>query len=442
MLFAEFSKKLDASPLKSILAYPIIFPIIFVYYRFNNQLSPIRDFAVSLSFVMTSLTRISSDIPVIAILADLPLGRIMPNQFQDQDHTLVPWIFALFQELEKQRFFEIHWITLKKYVRHESTYRVKDQTIHVLPAPSLAVGLLTGHFLATRSLKRLLTALNPDLIHVWGIEMPYAKACATIKTNKLLSYQGALTACCQRVRMKFYPHLQAFWERFTVPSYYHITCESPWAKDRILEIAPHSQVTLIEYGVEESFYHIERLPSPQPECLFVGTLYELKGVRYLVEAFKHPSLQHIRLYLAGVGKLRQELEPQSTPNISWLGALPRPALQHRMVSSWCLIHPTLADTGPTAVKEARVAGLPVITTTEAGSQQHIVHGKSGYIIPPRDSEAIRKSVLAITESLQKNIAMGLYGLDENRANLKIQLTAHKFHALYKSLLKKETSLTK
>lgn len=390
---------------------------------------------------MTSLTRISSDIPIIAILADLPLGRIMPEQFQDQDFSLVPWIFALFQELGKQRSFEIHWVTLKKYVRYESTYHIQGQTIHVLAAPSLALGLLTGHFLATRSLKRLLTALNPDLVHVWGIEMPYAKACATIKTNKLLSYQGILTACCQRARMKFYPHLQAFWERRTASSYYHITCESPWAKDRILEITPHSQVSLIEYGVEESFYHLERFPSPQPECLFVGTLFELKGVRYLVEAFKHPSLQHIRLYLVGAGKLRQELEPQSTPNISWLGTLPRPALQRRMASAWCLIHPTLADTGPTAVKEARVAGLPVITTTEAGSQQHIVHGKSGYIIPPRDSEAIRKSVLAITESLQKNIAMGLYGLDENRANLRIQLTAHKFHALYKSLLKKETSLT-
>lgn len=384
---------------------------------------------------MASFASISSDVPVIAILADLPLGRIMPDQFQEQDRSLVPWIFALFQELEKQRFFKIHWITLKKYVRHESIYRVKGQTIHVLPAPSLALGLLTSHFLASHSIRRLLRTLKPDLVHVWGIEMPYAKACATLKTCKLLSYQGALTAYCQRGRMKLYPHLQAFWERHTTPDYKYVTCESPWARERILEIAPHAQISLIEYGVEESFYHVERTPAPQPECLFVGTLYELKGVKYLIEAFKHPSLQHVHLYLAGKGDLRRELEHQSTPNIHWLGSLSRPDLRKRMASAWCLVHPTLADTGPTIVKEARVVGLPVITTTEAGSQQHVAHEESGYIIPPSNSKAIRQSVLALTESLQKNIAMGLHELEQNRANLKIQLTAHQFCALYKTLLK-------
>lgn len=391
---------------------------------------------------MPSLPSAFSNVPVIAILADLPLGRVIPDQFQNQDHSLVPWIFALFQELEKQHLFEIHWITLKKYVRHESTYRVRGQTIHVLPAPSLALGLLTGHFWATRSLKRLLTALNPDLVHVWGIEMPYAKACAALQTNKLLSYQGVLTACCQRAPMKFYTHLQAFWERHTVPSYIHITCESPWAKDRILEITSHSQVSLIEYGVEESFYHVKRSPSTTPECLFAGTLYELKGIRYLIQAFTNPLLRHIQLYIVGTGKLRKELEPESTPNIHWVGSLQRPALQKRLASAWCLVHPTLADSSPNIVKEARVIGLPVITTNEGGQTQYVKDGKSGYIIPPCDSEAIRKSVLTITESLQKNIAMGLYGLDQNRADLKIQLTAHKFHAMYKSLLKKDPSLTK
>ena len=277
--------------------------------------------------------------------------------------------------------------------------------------------------------------LKPDLIHVWGIELAYATACKMQLQTKLLSYQGSLVAYCQRSKMKTFPKLQAFWEKQTTPKYRHISCESPWARDRIQEISPSSQVSLIEYGVEQSFYHVERSPSATPECLFVGNISELKGVKYMVQAFRQPSLQHVRLYIAGSGPLRKKLEPISTPNIYWLGTLQRPELQKRLSSAWCLVHPTLADSSPNCVKEARVAGLPVITTCEGGQTQYVVDEKSGYIIPVRDSEAISQAVLSLTESLEKNIAMGLYEIEEVRKALNIQLTCDKFLSLYRSLIR-------
>ncbi|MCC8149606.1 glycosyltransferase family 4 protein [Akkermansia sp.] len=372
--------------------------------------------------------------PIIVILADMPLGRLLPHEFQNHDHSLTPWIYALFNDLEDQKDYQIHWVTFKKYVSHSTTRRLKGQIIHILPASSLAVGLFTNHFLAAKKIRKLLRSLRPDLVHAWGIELSYAKACMTQPCAKLLSYQGALHAYCQRAKMSLFPRLQAFWEKRITPSYPFITCESPWAKDRILEIAPSSHVSLIEYGVEESFYHVERHPSVTPECLFVGTLYELKGLRYLVQAFSDPSLQHVKLYIVGSGSLRAELEPASTPNIHWTGPLNRPELQKRLSSAWCLVHPTLADTGPTIIKEARCMNLPVITTVNAGSKQYVEDGKSGYIIPVKDSAAICRAVLSLTDSLGKNITMGLQGADEAKEALRIQLTSRKFLSLYKSLL--------
>lgn len=87
-----------------------------------------------------------SSLPVIAILANMPLGRLLPEEFQDQDHTLIPWIYALFCDLAHQKRYEIHWITLKKYVKAHTVRQLKGQTIHILPDPSLALGLLSGHF--------------------------------------------------------------------------------------------------------------------------------------------------------------------------------------------------------------------------------------------------------------------------------------------------------
>lgn len=372
--------------------------------------------------------------PILAIVSDMPLGRLIPEEFQENDRSLTPWIFSLFHALATQTEYDIHWITLKKYVPDYTVKSLQHQTIHILPDSSLAAGLFTNHFSASRKIRRLLDQLKPDLIHVWGIELAYATACKNRSCIKLLSYQGSLVACCRRARMSIFPKLQAFWEKRTTPKYRYITCESPWVKDRILEVSPLSQVSIIEYGVEESFHHVERSPSATPECLFVGNLNELKGVQYLVQAFMNPSLQHVQLFIAGSGDLRKKWEPVSTPNIHWLGTLQRPELQQRLSSAWCLVHPTLADSSPNSVKEARVIGLPVITTGEGGQTQYVTDGKSGYIIPVKDSEAIIQAVLSLTESLEKNMTMGAYQLDEIKKVLQIQLTYDKFLSLYRYLM--------
>ena len=53
--------------------------------------------------------------PVLAIAADLPLGRLLTS-FRNKDRRAIPWIFSLFHALESQEDFDIHWITLSKAV--------------------------------------------------------------------------------------------------------------------------------------------------------------------------------------------------------------------------------------------------------------------------------------------------------------------------------------
>ena len=181
---------------------------------------------------------------------------------------------------------------------------------------------------------------------------------------------------------------------------------SPWACDRVAEIAPQARLSCMEYGVEPSFYHLDRSPSPEPSCLFAGTIYELKGISYLVEAFTHPSLSHVQLFVAGNGALRERLEARSTPNIHWLGSISREELQQRLSTAWFLVHPTLGDCCPNIVKEARVMGLPVITTEEGGQTQYVQDGVSGYIVPVRNSAAIREAAQKLSVSLDKAMSMG------------------------------------
>ena len=60
--------------------------------------------------------------PVLAIAADLPLGRLLTS-FRNKDRRAIPWIFSLFHALESQEDFDIHWITLSKAVSAPETIR-------------------------------------------------------------------------------------------------------------------------------------------------------------------------------------------------------------------------------------------------------------------------------------------------------------------------------
>lgn len=371
--------------------------------------------------------------PVLAIAADLPLGRIL-DAFRDKDRRTIPWIFALFHALKYQEDFDIHWITLSRNVSATEIIRTHNQTIHILPQGSMGRNILTAHFLTVRRIRKVLKEIRPDLLHVWGVEQAYALAGTAFRGKKLLSYQGALTAYCQRAPQAFLLHMQAFWERLAVRHYEVITCESPWACDRVAEIAPRARLSCMEYGVETSFYHLDRKPSPEPSCLFAGTVYELKGVSYLVEAFTHPDLAHVQLFIAGSGALRESLEARSTPNIHWLGSISREELQQHLSTAWFLAHPTLGDCCPNIVKEARVMGIPVITTEEGGQVQYVKDGKSGYIVPIRDSSAIRKAALNLSGGLDTALAMGGEECQECRRLLDVQQTVENCLSRYHSML--------
>lgn len=383
---------------------------------------------------MLSISGKSSNLPVIAILADMPLGRLLKH-FQDKDQRTIPWIFALFCALEQQEEFNIHWITLSKNVFKEQTIETHNQTVHILPLGSMGKNILTGHILTIHRIHKTLTNINPDFLHIWGVEQAYALAGATFSGKKLLSYQGALTAICKRAPQSLFLKIQAFWERLAVKYYNYITCESPWACERIAEIAPHAHISCMEYGVEPSFYEFKRELTPTPSCLFAGTLYELKGISYLVEAFTHPDLAHIQLYIAGQGTLRERLESCSTPNIHWLGNLNRKELQKQLTSAWFLIHPTLGDSSPNIVKEARVMGIPVITTPEGGQTQYVKNNQSGYIVPVRNSAAIRNAVLKLSANSNIALSMGMNGWQECRDLLDVKQTVSQCLSHYHTMLR-------
>lgn len=106
--------------------------------------------------------------------------------------------------------------------------------------------------------------------------------------------------------------------------------------------------------------------------------------------------------------MKREDFPNLPGNIIPHGAVDRPGMAALLGKAWCLVHPSLADTGPTILKEARVAGVAAVVTSECGAKQYIQQGKSGFIIPPHDVQALVDAVLQVTKSRKIAAQMGTY----------------------------------
>lgn len=368
----------------------------------------------------------------IAIVGDLPLWDAQPEPRQPEDawHYCV-WLSALRKLLDNQNQYHIHWVIPHKGEVRKRVIETEKQTFHILPKSRLTIGLYSGYIFDTFHIMNELKSISPDLVHSWGTENSHSIAASHYNGRKILSIQGLLTAYSRRARLTRFERHQALYEPHTIRRFSHVTTESPWAEERVREVSTAPAFYHLEYAVEESFFRRTRNLSDTPTCLYAGTNAPVKNISTLIKAFTSPRLSHVRLLLAGI---KPEDVPQCPANVCPLGPVNRESMVKLLAETWCLVHPSLADTGPTIAKEARVMGLPVMLTTACGSMQHIEHGKSGFIVSPYDIATMQESILQMTADAQTALRMGAHGQQECRNKLSSDTMMSNLMEIYGNIL--------
>ena len=368
--------------------------------------------------------------PRIAILGDFPIGKVC-SRYEERKRFYPTWLYNLYEAFAANDEFEVHWIIVDKALKKEDEFQVQGQTFHLIPGSSLTIGLYTAYWYNRYKVAKCVRRIKPDIFHGWGTERFYGLAASDFKGKSLLSVQGLLVAYSQRAKISSFENKQKWYEKPTLRSVRYVTTESPWARERVLELAPNADISLCEYAVESRFFDIERNLSAEPTCLIVCSHAPVKNIQLAISAFTRPELRRVKLYMAG-GK--KESYAGLPDNIVPLGSVNMERVAELMASSWCLVHPSLADTGPTVVKEARVVGVAAIVTSDCGSKQHVKHGENGYVISPNDEQALVDAVLNITQSREKALRMGEFGKEESRKALSIETMYNTFAVLYKKIL--------
>jgi colanic acid/amylovoran biosynthesis glycosyltransferase len=169
---------------------------------------------------------------------------------------------------------------------------------------------------------------------------------------------------------------------------------------------------------------------PRPGLiLHVARLVEKKGTSLLVRAFARvrAARSDARLMIAGEGPLRPRLERQVAElgleeSVAFLGHRSEAEVANLMGRAWLLAAPSItasdgdAEGLPTAVVEAAAASLPVVVSDHSGTPEAVADGRSGFVVPEGDADALARRILDLLASqrLRAVMASGAREIAEER----------------------------
>jgi len=202
----------------------------------------------------------------------------------------------------------------------------------------------------------------------------------------------------------------------------------------------------------EKFKFSERRKKPGEsiEVLTVGRLIEKKGHEYAIKAIakivrKYRNIEYI---IAGDGPLRSKLEDLVSElgiesYIKFLGAVEQNEVLKLYYESHIFVLPSVtASNGdqegiPVVLMEAQATGLPVISTYHTGIPEVVLDGKSGFLVPEKDVDALAERLEYLIEHPELWPDMGRYGRKFVEEKHDIKKLNQKLVEIYQNLIEEK-----
>ena len=172
--------------------------------------------------------------------------------------------------------------------------------------------------------------------------------------------------------------------------------------------ADDNSIKIVPYGANVSS-DIERLPIPNGktiEILFAGQVVYRKGISYLLEAVS--ELDNVHLTVTGAYNSNDWFVKKyaDNPKITFTGLVTFDRMQKIYEQANIFVIPSFAEGMAQVGIEAMACGLPIICTHNSGVSDLVEDGKTGFIIPCGDKEAIKTKLQWFAENPDRIVTMG------------------------------------
>ena len=162
------------------------------------------------------------------------------------------------------------------------------------------------------------------------------------------------------------------------------------------------KVKVINFGVNtNNFYKDQSVQKSEKyfDILFIEKISLRKGLQYLIDAFKKFNHPNKRLHIIGAHTLDKDffIKKLNVENIKVYGHVNHLKLNRIINMCHVFVLPSIEEGFATVILQALSAGCPVIVSENTGAKEFINENKCGFVIPIRDSNAIKERLEVLTE---------------------------------------------
>jgi glycosyltransferase involved in cell wall biosynthesis len=358
------------------------------------------------------------------------------------------WQQVLLNEFKPNPQLKVHVIAVGTQFPRACEFEVDGVRFHCLKPPR-GMRTLTLYWWETALIHRCLKRIQPDLVHAWGSERGAALVASRLRRPYLVTMQGLLEWYSQHVTLNRYHRFDARLERPSLRRASVVTTESCFAVKWLREHYPHLEVRQAEHASNWIFHRIDRRPQTRPlRFLHVGALGPIKGGDILLKGLDR-LIKDLDFRLTVVGspepdfldQLKAATSPALWDRITMRQGLTPQQVAEELAQATLMLFPTRVDTSPNSVKEAVVAGVPVVASAIGGIVDYVLPDRNGITFPPGSLDDFVRSVKAAA-------AHPLFGqgkvdpqtLQQMRDYLSPKVMAEKFLAAYQRVIARSQSV--
>jgi glycosyltransferase involved in cell wall biosynthesis len=296
-----------------------------------------------------------------------------------------------------KRGHEIHVITshddgLPNFNKEKGFY------IHRIPIPK--VRIIRG-IIFTLNIFFKIRTIKPDIVHVQDLEMGISAYLSRkiLKVPYIIWGRGSdVNLPNQFIRTTAKPILQ------NANAILALTEDMRIKLRKIYD----TEIYVIPNGIDlEENNGVTIYPARKTDTkniLFVGSLYPVKGVEYLIIAMKivHDKMPEARLIIVGDGEEREHLAVLSVnlgiqKYVQFVGKVPHEMVKTFMQQADVFVLPSLSEGLPNVILEAMACGLPIVASRVGGIPDTITNETNGYLIEPKDSDDLAKKIILLLQ---------------------------------------------
>mgnify|MGYP001316307221 FL=1 len=201
----------------------------------------------------------------------------------------------------------------------------------------------------------------------------------------------------------------------------------------VVSVVPHVMIGEAAAGRDDP-----APPESTPTVLFFGRIWPYKGLDYLIQA--QPAISRAvpeaRIVIAGEGEdfsryRRLMKDPEAF--IVHNEYVPDDRRDELFRAASVVVLPYIDASQSGVVPVAQAHAKPVVVTSAGSLAESVEDGTEGYVVPPRDSEALANAVIRLLQDPQLRRAMGKAGRERittrNSPTAVARLTARAYYSV-------------